>query len=142
MRLLNDWVTRPWRKRSLGMVMTDKDFIGRISHDSFEIIDSSFPIPYGASCTLKGKVNPNSTINLVTSLHKGFRVLFLFWLIAMTVLVLVFWAIDSAPIDGLFAMIIVIPIVTTFFRLFLHGMYVLARNKGLTKMKVILEVVD
>lgn len=133
---------RTLEKKILGMVLTDKDFIGRINSDSFEVIDSAFFIPYGASCIIKGTVNHDSTIDLVTTLHKAFRLLFLVWLVAMTVLLIVFWIIDSARIDGLFAIMIGVPIIATFFRLFLHGMYVLARNKGLAKMKGILEVVD
>jgi hypothetical protein len=34
------------------------------------------------------------------------------------------------------------PIGAISFRLFLHGMYVLARNRGVTKMKSILEATD
>jgi hypothetical protein len=133
---------RTLKKKFLSIISTDKDFIGRINQDSFEVVDSSYPIPYGASCILKGTVHPNSTINLVTSLHKAFRIIFLVWLIAMTVLILVFWIIDSLPLDGLLTIIIGVPIGAIFFRLFLHGMYVLARNKGLTNMKEILEVAD
>jgi len=133
---------RTLKKKVLGMVLTDKDFIGRIDQDSFEVIDSSFFIPYGASCILKGTVNPTSTITLVTTLHKAFRVLFLIWLITMTLLFIIFWITDSTPIDGLLAIIIGMPIIATLFRLFLHGMYVIARNSGLTKMKRILEVTD
>jgi hypothetical protein len=133
---------RTLKKNILGMVPTDKDFIGRINQDSFEVIDSSFFIPYGASCIIKGTVNPTSTITLVTTLHKAFRILFLIWLIGMTVLFLTFWIINSAPIDGLFAIIIGMPIMATLFRLFLHGMYILARNKGLGKIKALFEVAD
>jgi hypothetical protein len=131
---------RTLEKKVLGMVLTDKDFIGRINQDSFEVIESSFFIPYGASCILNGTVNHTSTISLVTTLHKGFRILFLIWLVVMTVLFLTFWIIDSAPIEGLFAIVIGMPVIATLFRLFLHGMYVLARNKGLVKIKMLLEV--
>ena len=133
---------RTLAKSALSMVITDKDFIGRINQDSFEIIGSTYPLPYGATCTLKGTVNHDSTINLVTSLHKAFRILFLVWFIVLTVVIIVFSIIESAPINGLFAIIIGMPIAATLFRLFLHGMYVLARDKGLTKMKAILETAN
>jgi hypothetical protein len=133
---------RTLRKNILGMELTDKDFIGKINADSFEIIDSSFFMPYGASCVLKGTVSQTSTISLVATLHKAFRVLFIVWLIVMTILFLTFWIIDSARIDGLLAFLIGMPICAALFRLFLHGMYVLARNKGLTKMKTLLDAVD
>jgi hypothetical protein len=71
---------RTLEKKTLAMVWTDKDFIGKINKASFEVIDSSYPIPYGAACILKGTINPNSTINLVTSLHRSFRILFLVWI--------------------------------------------------------------
>ena len=140
--IIDRLTNRTLEKKVLGMVLTDKDFIGRVHQNSFEVIDSSSFIPYGASCILKGTVNPNSTIDIVTTLHKVFRILFLIWLIVMTILFLVFWIIDSVPIDGQFAILIGMPIIATIFRLFLHGMYILARNKGLTKMKGILEVTD
>jgi len=133
---------RTLKKKDLGMVLTDKDFIGRIDGDCFSIIDSSYPLPYGAACILNGTITPASIIILTTSLHKAFRILFFVWLIGMTILFMIFWITSSSPIDGLLAFIIGMPIITFLFRLFLHGVYVLARNHGLTKMKGILEVVD
>lgn len=58
----------------------------------------------------------------------------------MTALLLTFWIIDSGPIEGLLAIIMGMPIIATLFLLFLHAMYVLARNKGLGKIKILLEV--
>lgn len=133
---------RTLKKNVLGMELTDKEFIGRVNSDSFEVIDSSFFIPYGASCILRGTINQDSTISIVTTLHRAFRILFIVWLIAMTALFLTFWIIDSTRIDGLLAILIGMPICAFLFRLFFHVMYVLARNKGLTKMKTILDVVE
>jgi hypothetical protein len=122
------------------MESTGKDFIGRINQDSFEIIESSFFIPYGALCIIKGTVNQNSTISVVTTLHKAFRVLFLGWLIVVTVTSITFLINDPGRIGGLLVIPLVMVVASILFRLFLHGMYVLARNKGLLKMKEILEV--
>jgi hypothetical protein len=133
---------RTLKKNVLGMELTEKDFIGKINPDSFEIIDSSSFIPYGASCILKGTVSQTSTISLVTTLHKAFRVIFIVWMIAMTISFLTFWIIDSARIDGLMAFFIGMPICAVLLRLFLHVMYILARNKGLAKMKTLLDVSD
>jgi hypothetical protein len=133
---------RTLKKETLGMVLTDKDFIGRIEKDSFSIIDSSYPLPYGAACILKGTISSESQITLTTTLHKAFRILFFVWIIAMTTLFITFWILDSARIDGLLAIVIGMPIITLFFRLFLHLMYVPARNNALKKVKRILEAVE
>jgi len=134
--------SRTLKKDRLGMVLTDKDFIGRIHADSFSVIDSSYPIPYGATCILHGTISSTSQISLTTTLHKAFRILFLIWLIVMSILFLTFWILDSARIDGLLAFLIGMPIIAILFRLFLHGMYVLARDHGLKKIKTILELVE
>jgi len=133
---------RTLKKETLAMVLTDKDFIGRIEHDSFSIIDSTYPLPYGAACVLKGTITPDSQIILTTTLHKAFRILFLVWIIVVTTLFLTFWILDSARIDGLFAFVIGMPIIAILLRLFLHAMYALTRNKALKKVKRILEAVD
>jgi hypothetical protein len=58
----------------------------------------------------------------------------------MTALFLVTWMLNSAKLDALIIFVIGMPIGILFFRLFLHGVYVLARNNGLRKIKDILEV--
>ena len=134
---LND---RTLKKKYLTMESTDKDFLGRVSADKFEIFDNSF-IPYGAACILQGTINSTSDIKLTTTLHKAFRALFAVWAIGMTLLFLISCLLKPATVD-LLAFIIGMPILILLFRLFLHGMYVLARNKGLNKIKKALDVVD
>ena len=133
---------RTLKNQALAMVFTNKDFIGRIDGDCFSIIDSSFPLPYGAACILNGTITPTSAIILSTTLHRAFRMFFRVWLIGMALLFMAFWIIDSAEINELLAFIIGMPIVAFLFRLFLHGMYLLARNHGLNKMKKILDVME
>lgn len=133
---------RTLNNKALAMVFTSKDFIGRIDGDCFSIIDSSYPLPYGAACILNGTITSSSVIILSATLHKAFRMLFRVWLIGMAVLFMSFWITDSAEINELLAFIIGMPIATLLFRLFLHGMYLLARNHALNKMKRILDVVD
>ena len=129
-------------KKVLGTQPTDKDFIGQIEKDTFRVIDATFfPIPYGGACIINGVINQDSTISLATTLHKAFRILFIIWLIVMSLLFLTFWTISSRDINGLIAIIIGMPLLAFLFRLFLHGMYVLGRNKGLSKMKKLLDII-
>jgi len=128
-------------KKYLTMESTDKDFIGRVGESKFEIFDSSF-FPYGAACILQGTVTSTSDIKLTTTLHNGFRILFTVWAIGMTALFLITWLTDSPTLDSLIPFLIGMPIMILMFRLFIHGMYVLARNKGLKKIKDVLEIVN
>lgn len=126
------------KKKYLTMEFTNKDFIGRINSNKFEIFDNSF-IPYGAACILQGTITSTSEIKLTTTLHKVFRILLIVWIVVMTAMFLVSLA-SSAPLTNTIAWIILVPIIVITLRLFLHGMYVLARNKALAKMKIMLEV--
>ena len=137
-RLSNRTLTR----KTLVMVLTDKDFIGRVEQNSFTIIDSSYPLPYGAICIIKGTIGPASQIVLTTTLHKAFRLLFLIWIILMTTFFVIFCILDSIRIDELIVIVIVMTVMTLLFRMFLHVMYVVTRNNGLKKIKTMLEVVD
>ena len=127
-------------KKYLTMEFTDKDFIGRINSDKFEIFDNSF-IPYGAACILQGTITPTSEIKLTTTLHRAFRVILIVWLVVMTSMGIVS-LLSSAPLNNTLAWIILVPIMIIPFRLFLHGMYVFARNRGLEKLKKTLELTD
>ena len=86
-------------------------------------------------------ITTTSDIKVTTSLHKGFRILFAVWVVVITALFLVTWFIGSRQFDGLIAFIVGMPILTFLFRLFLHGAYVLARDKGLKKLKDELDIV-
>ena len=130
---------RTLKKKYLTMESTDKDFIRRIQEDKFEIFQASF-LPYGAACILGGTISSTSNIKVTTSLHNGFRILFVVWVVAITTLFIVTWFIGSRQFDGLIAFIIGMPIMTFLFRLFLHGVYVLARDKGLKKLKDVLDI--
>ena len=127
-------------KKMVAMFYTEKDFIGRINENSFVIIESSSFIPYGAACVLKGVVDETSAIDLVTTLHKVFRILFIVWFIVITVMFLMAWILSGASLPALLAFVIVTAMGALLLRLFMHGMYVLARNRAVAKMKMILEV--
>lgn len=131
---------RTLKKKYLTMESTDKDFIGRIQDDKFEVFQASF-FPYGAACILQGTISPTSEIKMTTFLHNGFRILFAVWVIAMTTLFLVTFLFNPRQFASLLTIIIGMPIVTFVFRLFLHGAYVLARDKGVKKIKDVLDIV-
>jgi hypothetical protein len=138
-QMLDRLTQRTLKKKYLTMESADKDFIGRIQGDKFEIFYATF-FPYGAACIFQGTITPASEIKLTTTLHKGFRILFTVWIIVMAALFLVTWVLNSAKPDTLVAFVIGMPIGILFFRLFLHGVYLLARNNGLQKLKEVLEI--
>lgn len=125
-------------KRSLSMSSTTRNFIGDVGTDSFSIISSSFPLPYGATCVVRGRIVAASTITVTTTLHKGFRILYAVWLLPMISAALFFWLNQSTDLLGV--SILIIMAVASIFRLYLHGMYVWARNEVLKKLKKLLEI--
>lgn len=127
-------------KKSLTAEFTNKKFIGRVESDSFSIFDSA-PFPSGVGCIIHGKIKETSEISLTTTLHKGFRILFLVWALVMSTLFIAFWFIDPSRID-LLAFFIFMPVAILFFRIVLHGYYVFARNRALRKLKALLIVRD
>jgi len=56
--------------------------------------------------------------------------------------VLGFWLYDSTGIVEVLLFAIVFPICAVLFRLYLHGAYVLARNKALDKLIILLDALD
>lgn len=130
---------RVLEKESLTMERTKKDFIGKIHGNQFSIIDSWFPI--GAACVINGEIDEGefTQINLTTSLHKAFRILFTIWVLAITGLI-IFGSIGSPHERFSIAPYFTLVLIVIFFRLFLHGIYVLARNRATKKLEWILEL--
>lgn len=131
---------RTLKKRWLSMSWTNKELIGHVDSESFSVISSSFPFPYGAACVVNGKVKPMSEITLTTTLHKAFRILFLVWLIFMTVGLIFTWFSESGGLVGAFWILFGMGIVGFILRLYLHGMYLWARRDVMKKLKRILEI--
>jgi len=126
-------------KESLTMEWTEKDFIGRLNDEQFELFQASF-LPYGAACIINGKISPTSEIQITTSLHGAFRIMFFTWAIAMTILIIVSsYLLREVPFDGIIKDILGLTIATLFFRLFLHLSYIMARNNGVKRIKEILK---
>lgn len=120
----------------LTMKLTSKDFIGTVNEQEFKLINSWFPI--GVACVLTGNLIQDQ-VELRTTLHGVFRILFFAWAILICGLgtfgltttetwEMVAWAVSF--IGFLFA--------AGLFRLFLHGVYVLARNKSIRKLQELL----
>lgn len=125
-------------KESLTMEWTDKEFIGRLNDDQFKLIQASF-IPYGAACTITGSISPTSEIHITTSLHRALRILLLIWVVAITTVYFVSNLLRGDLFEGLTRYIVAMTIATLLFRLFLHGSYVLARDKAVKRIKEILQ---
>lgn len=67
---------------SLGMKMTNKQFIGKTSENGFKIISSKFPT--GVFSVLEGNINKKnnkSEIEINVTIQKAFVVLFSLWLL-------------------------------------------------------------
>jgi len=124
-------------KTKLVMVTTSKDFIGTVSEKEFSIIDSFFPI--GSACVIHGEIGSDSVIALRTSLHKAFRMIFLVWLIGFSVAFLVL-GITMLSVREFLQYCIMLIVVAPIFRLFIHGVYVIARNHALEKLRGILKL--
>ncbi len=123
---------------SLVMTSTKRYFIGRIGNNSFKIISSSM-LPYGALCVVIGEIKPNGTIEIQTSLHKAFRVLYIIWLLVMvTVFILSedFQDMNFSDMTGISSLLI---LGAFLFRLYMHGMYVWARNHSIMRLSTLLQ---
>jgi hypothetical protein len=125
---------RTLRRTFLGMEMTQKDFIGKINENRFKLISSSW-LPFGAVCVVNGEIDERDStlVCLTTKLHLAFRILFSVWAIFMIGAVFLFLFTSEQQVH--FGPILVLPFAIAFFRLFLHGMYVLARNNALSRLK-------
>ena len=124
-------------KRRLVMATTSKDFIGTVSETEFSIIDSFFPI--GAGCVIKGEIGNDAVVSLKTSLHKPFLVLYYIWLSLVSVALVVLGFTVLSLFEFLnFSVLLIIGAIA--FRLFIHVVYVVARNHALEKIKSILRV--
>jgi len=130
---------RTLKKNSLTMVSTDLDFIGRIQENSFSIIDSFFPT--GVACVMSGELKGNLEIHLTTSLHRGFRVLFTIWAIGFALAFIILGITQLTSLEFL-GLTFVFLIAVSLFRLFIHGVYVIARNRGVNKLKRVLELIN
>jgi hypothetical protein len=124
----------------LVMINTNKRFIGQVDDNSFRVIGSG---KRSALCVLEGKFEPaenkKTSITIETKLHKVFLGLFIVWAILMFALLIIspFLSEPKEP----FSLLILFPffIAVCFFRLLLHGGYVLSRNAGIKAINRLLE---
>ena len=114
------------KNRFLAMSTTPKKFIGVVHNDSFKLIGTWKP--RAVACVAKGQLIGN-TLKVSTSLHRAFLILFFFWLTIITG-VGIFGLINlSTKVTDWMIAIFGLIVVASFFRLFLHIAYVVARRK-------------
>jgi len=127
-------------QNNLYLNTTDRSFIGKVNNISFSIIGTFFPI--GVLCVFNGKFiqKDKLEIEITTSLHKAFRLMFKIWLLVLAGVIL-FFSISNFSFTLLAFSLIALIIGATLFRIILYFAYVLARNKTLHKLKSLLKVV-
>lgn len=112
----------------------DKEFMGKIEKNTFSLTNSSFP--YNMACVFQGNINEGEGIQIHTSLHRPFKTLYMVWTMAIALFLLVFGiecatAMTPGLATFLFAAI--------FVRLFMYVTFIMARSKGIDKLKKILQ---
>jgi hypothetical protein len=123
-------------KMSLITEKTNKDFIGQINGSNFSVINSSFTI--GAACVINGRID-NSNIDLNTNLHRGLRILFWFWLIAL-IGVITFFSLKDFYLLKYLGTILTLLVGAVIFRAVIHFVYIQSRNQAINKLKRLLSV--
>ena len=108
------------------MSTTPKKFIGVVHNDSFKLIGTWKP--RAVACVAKGQLIGN-TLKVSTSLHRAFLILFFFWLTIITGVGLFGLINLSTKVTDWMIAIFGLIVVASFFRLFLHIAYVVARRK-------------
>lgn len=126
-------------KKSLIRENTDKAFIGTVDSDEFYIRSSS---AIGVACTLRGKLSRgngknNTHIDIETRTQRIFIWLVVIWMVVISVVAVlpdVFKATYVfSPLP--FALLLFGAVA---FRLFIHGLYIIARNKAIQRFREIL----
>lgn len=115
---------------------TTHDFIGTVSEDGFSIMNTEIGI--GSVCVMNGNVKESSELELIAIVHKGFIVLFVCWAVAIGLAFLVIMVMDFSLGSLLYVPLFLFAAIA--FRLFIHVVYIISRNKALTKLKTIFEL--
>lgn len=126
-------------KKSLIREKTGKVFIGTIYNDGFYIISSS---TVGVACTLRGKLTRgngknNTHIDIETHTQQLFIWLLIAWMIIVCGAAIVPGLLKSTYVFSPLPFLLLI-FGAVAFRLFIHGLYILARNKAINQFKQIL----
>ncbi|MCD8741874.1 hypothetical protein LT679_14755 [Mucilaginibacter roseus] len=126
-------------KKSLIREKTDKAFIGNIELDEFYIISSS---AIGVACTLHGKLTRgngknNTHIDIETRTQRAFLWLVIIWMVVISAVAVVPDLLRSTYVFSPLPFLLLI-FGAAAFRLFIHGLYIMARNKAIGQFKQIL----
>jgi hypothetical protein len=133
--LSKNTLKKPFRAL-IGRERTDKVLIGKIQDENFSVIGSS---PIGVICKLDGKFqfvsHEQTLIKIETSIQKAFTVLFAIWVIIISALAIFLPYLTNAKSTfSIFSLLLVV-IVAFCFRLFLHIVYIISRNKAIEKVE-------
>ncbi|GAA4922898.1 hypothetical protein [Mucilaginibacter defluvii] len=118
---------------------TDKTFIGTVETDEFYIMSSS---AIGVACTLRGKLSRgngknNTHIDIETRTQRIFIWLVVIWMVVISAVAVLPDLLKAtyvfSPLP--FALLIFGAVA---FRLFIHGLYIIARNKAINEFKQVL----
>ena len=126
-------------KTNLFYQSTAKQFIGNFIENKFSLIGTFSPISIG--CVLNGDFvqKEKLEINITTTLHKGFSLLYKIWLIVLS-LVFVVFSIVNFNIESVLILLIGLLFGAIFFKLFLNVIYVIARNSALNNLRKLLKI--
>lgn len=134
-RLLNNTLL----KKSLIREKTNKAFIGTVDADGFYIISSS---ALGVACTLRGQLSRgngknNTHIDIETRTQRVFIWLLAVWMIVVTAAAIVPGLLKATYVFTPMPFVLLI-FGAVAFRLFIHGLYIIARNKAINQFKQVL----
>ncbi|MES2453961.1 MAG: hypothetical protein V4594_00395 [Bacteroidota bacterium] len=124
-------------KRPISRQITKKKLIGKFQENAFTVIGSS---PIEIACVLNGSFefinHQQTTVNIKTQLHKGFRILFIVWLVFIAAAVII----PSLLAKSMFSPLLFLPLTfgVVFFWLFLYCVYIIARNRTIRKIENLL----
>ncbi|NCD70679.1 hypothetical protein [Mucilaginibacter agri] len=124
------------RRSSLLVEKTDKLFIGQINNQGFRIIGAT---PIASLCVARGvfkDANDITEIQVETSLHKPFLILFTCWFVVLT-MVIVGFAIKNSEIISYISRFLILMFAATIFRLLLHLGYVRSRDNTISMIESI-----
>jgi hypothetical protein len=126
-------------KSSLARVITTKYFIGQVNDTDFKIIGSSAKSP---ACVLSGKLIPldeyTTLVEIDTTLHKAFRILFVIW-VGFVALAMIIPAFVHFNLRQLLSGIAGAAVGAIVFRAMLHLFYIRGRNRSIRNIESILQ---
>ncbi|MCC8408720.1 hypothetical protein LJ707_07255 [Mucilaginibacter sp. UR6-1] len=115
---------------------TNKAFIGSVDAAGFNIISSS---AVGIACTLRGELSRgtgknNTHIDIETRTQRVFIWLILIWVLVVTAAAIVPGLLKSTYVFSPLPFLLLV-FGAVAFRLFIHGLYIIVRNKAIERFR-------